>query len=340
MKESMFYKKLPKKLVKCELCPHFCVIPLKGRGNCGVRENRKGKLVSLVYNKAISANIDPIEKKPLFHFAPGSECLSVATMGCNLHCSFCQNWEISQIESEVMGQELEPERIVDIAIENNVPGIAYTYTEPTIFYEYALDTMKLARKAGLYNIWVSNGYTNPEPAKEAAKYLDAINVDMKGDIKFYQRLCGVPNEEPIKEALKIYKKAGVWIEVTNLVVPGFNDHKNQVKKLVQWIKENLGDIPLHFSRFHPIYKLANIATTPQKTLEMCYETAKEIGMNWVYVGNIISGHDGESTKCPGCGRKLIEREGFETLTFKSRCDKCAIEVPLGGKKWMTKLTKN
>ncbi len=333
MMEAFFYKKMIGKKVKCELCPRFCVIPENKRGNCGVRENHKGKLYSLVYSKAISANIDPIEKKPLFHFAPGTECLSIATVGCNLHCAFCQNWEISQPE-EIMGRELEPEKIVEIAKENNIPGIAYTYTEPTIFFEYAYETMKLAKREGLYNVWVSNGYTNPEPARKAAKYLDAINVDMKGDIKFYQKLCGVPNEEPVKKALKIYKEEGVWIEVTNLVIPGFNDRKEQVERLVNWVKENLGeDTPLHFSRFYPMYKMTDKEPTPARTLEMCYETAKKLGMRWVYVGN-IPGHEGESTKCPKCGRVLIKRRGFEVLSFKSKCDKCGIEIPIAGKKWV------
>lgn len=333
MRETSFYKKLTGKKVKCELCPRFCNISEEKRGNCGVRENREGKLYSLVYGKAISVNIDPIEKKPLFHFAPGTECLSMATVGCNLHCSFCQNWEISQPKNEIYGQELSPERIVEIAKKNNVPGIAYTYTEPTIFFEYAYDTMKLAKEEGLYNIWVSNGYTNPGPAKKAAKYLDAINVDMKGDVKFYQKLCGVPNEEPVKKALKIYKKAGVWIEVTNLVIPGFNDKKSQVTKLVKWVKENLGDIPIHFSRFHPQYKMSDTKSTPEKTLEMCYEAARKLGMKWVYVGNVW-GHDGESTKCPKCGQILIKRSRFDMLSFKNKCDKCGIEIPMAGKKWM------
>ena len=334
MREALFYKKLLGKKVKCELCPHFCVISQGGRGNCGVRENQDGKLYSLVYGKSISAGIDTIEKKPLFHFAPGSECLSIATMGCNLHCLFCQNWEISQPHGEIFGQELEPEKIVQTAKENNIPGIAYTYTEPTIFFEYAYETMKLAKKEGLYNVWVSNGYTNPEPAKKAAKYMDAVNIDMKGDVKFYQKLCGVPNEEPIKETLKIYKKAGVWVEVTNLVIPGFNDKKEQVTKLVEWVKENLGEeTPLHFSRFHPHHKMSGKEQTPQKTLDICLETAKKLRMKWVYVGN-VSGHEGESTLCPTCGKVLIKRIGFETLTFKNKCDKCGIKVPIGGKKWM------
>jgi pyruvate formate lyase activating enzyme len=330
MHQALFWKKLTGKTVQCQLCPRFCTIPVGGRGSCGVRENRDGRLMSLVYGKAVSAGIDPIEKKPLFHFAPGTQCLSIATAGCNLHCSFCQNWEISQTK-EVKGEELSPREIVEMAVQHGVPGIAYTYTEPTVFFEYALETMKLARKAGLYNIWVSNGYTNPEPARQAAKYMDAINVDMKGDVKFYQKMCGVTDEKPVKAALLAYKKSGVWIEITNLVIPGFNDRKAQVRALASWIKENLGDVPLHFSRFHPQHKLLDVQPTPARTLEMCYETAKSSGLRWVYVGNVW-GHEGESTKCPGCGRILIERRGFDVLRFKSRCDKCGIEVPIRGER--------
>lgn len=334
MKEAQFYKKIEGKKVQCQLCPRFCKIIEGKRGNCGVRENRDGRLYSLVYGKSISANIDPIEKKPLFHFAPGTQCLSVATMGCNLHCAFCQNWEISQIRGEIFGQQLEPEKIIEIATRNGVPGIAYTYTEPTIFIEYALDTMKLAKKEGLYNVWVSNGYTNPKPAKTIAKYLDAINVDMKGDVKFYQKICGVKNEQPIRDSLKIYKKEGVWIEITNLVIPGFNDNKSQVTSLVNWIKENLGrETPLHFSQFHPQYKMLDAESTPKKTLEMCYDIASSNGMKYAYIGNIW-GHQGESTKCPDCGEIMIERKGFDLIEYKDKCDNCGIEIPISGKKYM------
>ena len=331
MHEAMFWEK-SEESVKCQLCPWNCTITEGHRGQCGVRENRDGKLYSLVYGKPISASVDPIEKKPLFHFAPGTECLSLATVGCNLHCSFCQNWEISQ-PGDIFGYAMEPEEIVAAAKEKSVPGIAYTYTEPTIFFEYALDTMKLARKEGLYNVWVSNGYTNPAPAAEAAKYMDAINVDMKGDVRFYKELCGVPDEGPVKEALMVYRKAGVWIEITNLVIPGFNDGKEQVGKLASWVKENLGDIPLLFSRFHPQYKLSENKPTPAATLEMASETAREAGLRWVYIGNLPG--KGESTLCPECGAVLVERKGFGTTTFKSKCDKCGIEVPIAGKEYLS-----
>ncbi len=331
MHEAMFWKKTGS-AVKCQLCPRNCAISEGSRGNCGVRENRDGKLYSLVYGKPISASVDPIEKKPFYHFAPGTSCLSLATVGCNLHCSFCQNWEISQ-PSDIFGYDMDPEEVVAAAQEKGVPGIAYTYTEPTIFFEYAYDTMKLAREAGLYNVWVSNGYTNPGPARKAAKYLDAINVDMKGDVRFYRQLCGVPDEEPVKNALLTYHKAGVWIEITNLMIPGFNDKREQVLGLVEWVKDNLGtETPLHFSRFHPQHKLTGNNPTPLATLDMARETAKAAGMKWVYIGNVRE-RDG-FTHCPGCGQILIKRGSPGMFTFKHKCHKCGIEVPVRGKNFM------
>jgi len=333
MKEALFYKKLAEKKVQCQLCPRNCIITEGKRGFCGVRQNKKGKLVSLVYAKPCSVNADPIEKKPVFHFAPGTSCLSICTVGCNLDCSFCQNWEISHPD-EIFGESVAPERIIEITKQNDLPGIAYTYTEPTVFYEYALDCMKLAKNAGLYNVWVSNGYINPEPAKQAAKFLDAINVDLKGDIKFYQKLCSVPNEEPMKKALKIYKKAGVWIEITNLVIPGYNDKKEQVEKLVQWVKENLGtDIPLHFSRFYPHRKMADTSPTDVRTLEMAVQIAEYAGMKYVYLGN-VPGHPKENTYCPKCGTPVIKRSGLMLNSINEKCPKCNTKIPIAGRKWM------
>lgn len=333
MKEAMFYEKLSNNRVKCVLCPRNCVITDSNRGTCGVRENRKGRLFSLVYSKVCSINPDPIEKKPLFHFAPGSSCLSISTMGCNLFCKFCQNWEISHPE-EIQGEDIQPERIVEVAKKNNYPGIAYTYTEPSIFYELAYDTMRIAKKHGLYNVWVSNGYTNPEPAKKISKYLDAINIDLKGDMAFYQKLCAVPNEEPMHKALKVYKKAGVFIEITTLVIPGYNDSEKTIKGIMDWVKHNLGvETPVHFSRFYPDYKMLDVEPTPVSTLEMCVKVAKEKGMHWVYLGNVY-GHKQESTLCWKCGKPIIKRMGYEIQSFKDKCEKCNVKVPIAGKEWM------
>ncbi len=333
MKEALFYEKSSGKRVKCTLCPRHCVIPDGERGLCSTRENRGGRLYSVYYGKPCSVSIDPIEKKPLFHFAPGSQALSIATAGCNLACAFCQNWEISHPETEVPTEDLPPERVVEIAKNYSVQGISYTYTEPTVFYEYALDTMKLARKAGLYNMWVSNGYTSPRPAQKAAKYMDAINIDLKGDVKFYRKLCGVPSEEPVYDALNVYKKSGVFIEITNLIIPGCNDRPEQIEKLVRWVRDNLGpDTPLHFSRFYPNHRLTDVKPTPVSTLEKAYNIARKAGMKWVYVGN-VPGHRNESTYCPKCGEVVIKREGYN-IDLKESCSKCNTRIMLKGQKWI------
>jgi len=335
MKEALFYEKLDNGKVRCHLCPHNCNISDGKTGICGVRKNQKGKLYSLVYGRLCSMNIDPIEKKPLFHFAPGTNCLSICTVGCNLNCKFCQNSEISHpAGGNIFGEEISPEKVVEIARKKGLPGIAYTYTEPTIAWEFYYEVMKLARQAGLYNVWVSNGYINPEPAKKIAKFMDAINVDLKGDITFYKKLCGVPNEEPMHQALKIYKKAGVCIEITNLIIPGFNDKPGQVESLVKWVEENLGrETPLHFSRFHPSYKMTNTEPTPIKTLEKAAEIARQNGLRYVYIGNVPS-QGWEDTRCPKCGTLIIKRSGLSLSGFKAICDKCKLEVPIAGRKWM------
>ncbi|RLJ07050.1 MAG: AmmeMemoRadiSam system radical SAM enzyme [Candidatus Aenigmatarchaeota archaeon] len=331
LKEASFWKPLPGNRVRCELCPRGCQIPENGWGFCRTRQNLKGKLYTAVYGLVCAINPDPIEKKPIFHFAPGSLSLSFSTTGCNLRCRFCQNFEISQ--SEPFGQEMPPERIVELAVEKEIPGIAYTYTEPTVFFEFALDTMKLAKKEKLYNVWVSNGFTSPEAIKRAGRYLDAINVDLKGDLKFYQELCGIPSEKPVYRALKAWREEGVWIELTNLLIPGWNDGDQQIRKLVGWIKRNLGpDTPLHFSRFFPYYLMQDHQPTPFERLDSAYRIARDLGMKWVYVGN-VPGHQAESTYCPECGNLLIERTGYITRVVSTRCE-CGVKLPLRGRKWM------
>ncbi|RLI96711.1 MAG: AmmeMemoRadiSam system radical SAM enzyme [Candidatus Aenigmatarchaeota archaeon] len=334
MKEAMFYDKKDG-TTQCRLCPHECVVSEGKTGICGVRKNIKGKLYSLVYGKLCSTNIDPIEKKPLFHFAPGTECLSIATVGCNLSCAFCQNFEISHPPSGgILGIDITPEKVVEAATNRELPGIAYTYTEPTIAWEFYHEIMKLAKKAGLYNVWISNGYISPEPARKIAKLMDAVNVDLKGDIGFYRKLCGVPNEEPMHTALRIYKDAGVWIEVTNLVIPGHNDRPEQARKLAEWVKENLGpDTPMHFSRFYPQYKLDDIQPTPVKTVEAAAKAAQNAGLRWAYVGN-VPGNGMEDTVCPECGDVLIKRAGMSMASFKQSCERCKVDVPIAGKEWM------
>lgn len=333
MKEAMFYKVLNNGSVRCELCPRMCVIPKGGTGYCGVRKNVKSTLFSLVYNKPCSLNIDPIEKKPLFHFAPGTECLSISTVGCNLGCLYCQNWEISH-PANIFGEDMTPEDIVMIAEERKLPGISYTYTEPTIFYEFALDIMKLSKKRGLYNVWVSNGYTNLEPIKNMSKYLDAINIDVKGDANFYKKLCSVSDPKPIFDILMEYKRCDVWIEITNLLIPGWNDEDRQIKDIVVWVKENLGiNTPIHFSAFHPDYKMMDTPPTSIEILEKAVKIAEENGMRYVYIGNVF-GHRKESTYCWKCGEILIKRRGFNVIDIKERCPKCGEMVPIAGKVWM------
>ncbi|MEE9323078.1 MAG: AmmeMemoRadiSam system radical SAM enzyme [Candidatus Aenigmarchaeota archaeon] len=334
MKEAMFYKKVTGKKVKCELCPRFCMITNGKRGFCGVRENRNGKLYSLVYGLPVSVAVDPIEKKPLFHFAPGTKTLSLATVGCNLRCKFCQNYEISQEYGKVYGNEMMPEEVIELAKKYGVEGISYTYTEPTVFFEYALDIMKLARKEGLYNMWVSNGYTNPEPIRTLSKYLDAINIDLKGNDEFYRKMCGGLGIEPVHKSLKAYKENGVWVEVTNLIVPTFNDSEEELSKLVEWIRDNLGkEVPLHFSAFFPQYKVTDISPTPVSAIENAVKLAKERGMKWVYAGN-VHGNKYESTYCWKCNIPLIKRIGFSVHSIEERCPKCGEKVDLSGMKWL------
>jgi len=331
MKEAMFYKRLPAEKVQCFLCPRRCVILPGKRGFCRVRENSGGRLMSLVYGQLCSMAVDPIEKKPLFHFAPGSRCLSVCTVGCNLDCQFCQNSDISHPE-RVFGEDFPPQEIVSHAVRSGVGGIAYTYTEPTIFFEYALDTMKIAKKRGLYNVWVSNGYTNPEPAMQASKYLHSINVDIKGPERFYRKLCNVPNEKAIKDALLVYNDQKVWIEITNLMIPGWNTGRKDTEALCKWVVKNLGeDTPIHFSRFHPSFRMMDAKPTPVRTLEEAEKIARGIGLRWVYIGNVF-GHGGESTRCPSCGKMLISRDGLSIRRTILKCG-CGEKVPIAGRKW-------
>ncbi len=330
MKQAMFWERKGESVV-CRLCPRNCVIPEGRTGFCRVRKNEAGRLVSLVYGKAVALHQDPIEKKPLFHFAPGSECLSVATVGCNLDCDFCQNWDISHPEA-ITGEDISPEEVVESAVEKGLPGIAYTYTEPTIFFEYAYDIMKIAKGRGLYNVWVSNGYTSPEAVRKAGKYLDAINVDLKGDREFYRKICKVPDSSPVFEALREYKKVGVHIEVTTLLIPGYNDSEKDVRELCEWVKENLGrETPMHFSRFRPEFRMMHVPSTPVESLERALETARQCGMEWVYIGN-VPGHENENTVCPDCGEVLIKRDGYSVRIMAEKC-RCGKTVPIKGRKW-------
>ena len=325
MKEAQFWES-KKDNIKCTLCPRFCILSEGQTGFCKVRKNIDGKLFSLNYGKIVSNAIDPIEKKPLFHFEPGSQCLSLATVGCNFACKHCQNSDISQDFDEVIGEDLSPEEVVKMALDNNVKGIAYTYVEPTIFFEYAYDTMKLAKRAGLYNIWVSNGYTSPEVIQKMSKLLDAVNVDLKGNSKFYKEVCGAPNGyEKVIDSIKLYHKLGIFLEVTNLIIPGYNDNDKDLNNIVKIISDIDKDIPLHFSAFYPANKMTDVKPTSLKTLEKAYNIAKKAGINYVYLGNVRS--DKESTYCPECNKKVIERNGFMIGKVNDKCS-CGYEILL------------
>ncbi len=318
-------------VVRCRLCPHNCIIREGKRGVCKVRENRNGKLYTLIYASCSSANVDPIEKKPLFHFYPGSLVYSLSTVGCNLKCLHCQNYAISQITpEEAFLIELPPEKAVGEALKTS-DGIAFTYNEPTIWWEYAYDTSKLAKKHGLYTVFVTNGYINEEPLKEIAPYLDAANVDIKSmDDEFYRRITRA-RLQPVLQAAKLYKELGIHLEMTYLIIPTKNDAEWQIKKFIEWVLNEFGDEQVvHFTAFYPTYKMMHIPPTPLKTLVKAYEMAKQHGLKYVYLGNVPHG-EYENTYCPKCGNLLIERHGFHARIVglkNGKCSKCGAKIPV------------
>ena len=315
MKEAMVYEKCENLEVHCRLCGHKCRIKNGHRGICAVRENKEGTLYSLVYGKVISTNIDPIEKKPLFHFLPGSTSFSIATAGCNFRCKHCQNYEISQYPRErtfdIPGREAAPEEIVDAAVRNGCESISYTYTEPTIFFEFAYDCARLAREKGLRNVFVSNGYTGPEAARLIAPYLDANNIDLKGSDAFYREICGA-RLEPVKETIILMHELGVWVEVTTLIIPGHNDSDKDITEIAEFIASVDAGIPWHVSQFYPTYKLLDKSRTPVATLRRARDIGFRAGLKAVYEGN-VPGEGGENTYCPSCKKLLIKRFGYRIL---------------------------
>jgi pyruvate formate lyase activating enzyme len=340
--EAMLYEKQEENKLKCCLCARRCLISDGSTGFCLVRKNQAGILYTLNYGKAVSAGVDPIGKKPLSHFNPGALVMSVAAAGCNFRCQFCDNWMISQ-DHEIAGRPFPPDEIVKSSLGNQCQGISYTYTEPTIFMEYAYDTAKLAHEAGLFNTFVTNGYMTPEAAKAISPFLDAATVDFKGggDPDFYKSVSAVPHVEAIYEALKELKLGGVHIEITNLVVPKIGDSIDKIKKLATWIKDYLGpDTPFHLLRFHPDYKMTTIPATSVEDLEKAYMTAKEAGLNYVYLGN-VPGHPSENTYCPNCNEVLIKRYSFDItqwkLTSDMRCPVCGQKIPIKGKLYQSNL---
>ncbi|MDI9644899.1 MAG: AmmeMemoRadiSam system radical SAM enzyme [Candidatus Verstraetearchaeota archaeon] len=324
MLEAMLYQRLDGKAVKCGLCARRCMIQPGKRGVCRVRENCNGTLYTLVYGKAVSYAADPIEKKPLFHFHPGSRAFSIATVGCNFRCNFCDNWVISQ-EEEILGEDFPPELVVSEAITQKCKSVSYTYTEPTVFFEYAYDTARLARSSGLFNTFVTNGYMTPDAVELIAPYLDAATVDFKGsgDPDFYRELCGVPRVEPIFESLAAMRSKGIHIEITDLIVPWRGDVRAHFKRLARWIVDNLGDeTPFHILRFFPSYRYEGGGPSVGSLLEELWTEARAEGLKYVYLGN-MPGHARENTCCPSCGEVVIKRVGFEVVFTKLKGDACS-----------------
>jgi len=333
--EAMLYEQLPENRVHCYLCARHCKINEGGTGFCMVRKNERGKLYSLNYAKACSAVVDPITKKPLAHFHPGALVMSIATVGCNFRCQFCDNWVISQ-EQDISGYHTPPEEVVKAAKDNACQGISYTYTEPTIFFEYAYDTASVAHGVGFFNTFVTNGYMTPEAVRTIAPYLDAATVDFKGaaDPEFYKNFSSVLSVKPIFESLIEMKRNSIHIEITNLVVPKIGDSMDRIKELAIWVHDNLGkETPFHLLRFHPSYRMTGQAATSRTVMEEAYATAREAGLDYVYLGN-VPGHRLENTYCPNCNELLIKRFGFEivkwTLTKDMRCPACSHEIPIKG----------
>lgn len=330
MKEALLYEKLGEGKVNCRLCSHYCTIAPGKRGICSVRENRDGILYSLVYGKVAARHIDPIEKKPLFHFYPGSTSYSIATVGCNLRCLHCQNYDISQYPKaapDIPGAEMPPEQVVQAAESSGCKSISYTYTEPTIFFEFAYDCARLAHGRGIKNVFVSNGYTSPEATRLIAPYLDANNIDLKGDEAFYKKVAGA-KLQPVLDTIKLMKELGVWVEITTLIIPDYNDSEDFLKFTADFIGSVDKSMPWHVTQFYPTYKLTDKPRTPVSILRKAREIGLKSGLKYVYEGN-VPGEGGENTWCFSCGELLIERFGFTLTKIKmknSACPKCAAHI--------------
>lgn len=340
-KLAKFWEKLPDKKVQCHLCSWRCTIAPNKVGVCRSRKNEGGELYSLVYGSIVSMAVDPIEKKPFYHFWPGSSSLSIAAPGCNFKCSHCQNWNISQTRvQEAPTEDLTPEQVVQLAKQRNCAGISNTYSEPTLWTEFAIDVGKLAHREGLTNNYVTNGYITIEALKELQPFLDAANVDVKAFTDdFYKKICGVPSVRPVLDACEWMVKHGIHLETTYLIIPKENDDPEEIRKFCRWEVEKLGpDVPTHFSRFHPQYKTTDRDSTPVKTLERALEVAKEEGLHYVYIGN-VPGHEADNTYCPKCGELLIERQGFSVTGYglkDHKCPKCKTVIPVVGEYTLSK----
>ncbi|MGB9681001.1 MAG: AmmeMemoRadiSam system radical SAM enzyme [Minisyncoccia bacterium] len=334
MGKALFYKKPKKDFIQCLACYHFCLIEKGGRGFCGVRKNHNGKLKLLVKNKPIAINIDPIEKKPLFHFSPGEKAFSLGTLGCNFSCEFCQNWDISQEpknkdeKSIYWGENWPPKKIIDYCQKNDLKVIAYTYNEPTIWVEYALEIMKRAKKKKIKNVWVSNGFMSEKTIKEMAPYLDAINIDLKSfSDEFYQKICQ-GKLTPVKENIRKIYQLGIWVEITTLIIPGLNDSENEIKEIANFLKSISPNIVWHLSAFYPAYKMLDHKITPTEILFKAYQIGKEAGLKYIYTGNIPN-LETESTYCPNCQKMVIQRLGIQLIEnklIKNKCPFCGYKI--------------
>ena len=332
MKEAYLYEKMDKKRARCFLCNHRCLIGEGGTGICGVRENQGGTLISHVYGKVIAKHVDPIEKKPLFHFLPGSTSYSIATVGCNFRCHFCQNADISQMpvdHDRIWGEDMTPAMIVNEALASRSASISYTYTEPTIYYELALDSARLAVSKGVRNVFVSNGYMTEECLKDIYPDLHGANIDLKSyNDKFYKEQCGA-KLEPVLKTLETMKKMGIWLEVTTLLIPGLNDSVEELREIANFLVDLDPNIPWHISRFHPTFRLTNVHPTPPERIHRAREIGYEAGLKYVYAGN-LPGDEGEKTSCHECGEPLIDRFGFnvrENRIENSHCHRCGADIP-------------
>lgn len=329
--EALFWEKLDGKTVACRLCPRRCVIEDGARGFCRARENRGGTLYSLVYGRPCSITPDPIEKAPFFHFLPGTDRLGIATAGCNQTCKYCQNWQISQARVEdLRNADVSPDSMITIARSLGLPTVCFTYSEPTVFYEYMFDIARRARAAGLRSVVVTSGYINEEPLRKLCSVVDAVKIDLKGfDEHFYEDVCSGALA-PVLNNLKTVQECGVHLEIVNLVVPTLNDSLDEIRAMCRWIFDNLGpDVPLHFSRFMPNYKLTSLPMTPVATLEQAIAIAREEGLHYVYIGN-VPGHAAENTLCPSCGRVIIRRAGYdiaENNLEQGHCRFCGTLIP-------------
>jgi pyruvate formate lyase activating enzyme len=325
--EAYLYEPLEDNKVKCNLCSHRCVIKDGRRGICSVRENQAGKLLTLVYGKVIARHVDPIEKKPLFHFLPGTLSYSIATVGCNFRCKFCQNADIAQMptnhKGRIMGETVTPQTIVDAAARAGCRSISYTYTEPTVFFELAYETAKIAHEQGIRNVFVTNGYMTAEALEMINPYLDAANVDLKAFTeKYYKDLCGARLKH-VQQTLKRMRESGIFVEITTLIVPGLNDDSSELRQLAGFIVDELGtDTPWHISRFHPTYKLTDRPPTPVKTLTGARDIGMRAGLKYIYTGN-VPGNAGENTFCSACGEMVIERWGFQVGKMRMQEGKCS-----------------